>query len=270
MNKLSKTVAFIYDFDETLIYDYTTDYGMFTYLGIEKGQFWTAKNEFGKNNNIDSLLMYMYHVTKVAQSKNLPLTKEIFASFAQDIKYFPGVKNWFDNINKFGKNLGLKIEHYVISSGLKEIIDGCAIADKFKNIFASSFYFDQQNNPVWPANSVNDANKTQYIYRIRKRLTSDLYDSKELNKKQSDKLKLPYENMFYFGDGITDIPCMKIIKQNGGNSICVYNPDNNLSKQTAQQIFNDGRVNFIVPADYTPDSQLDKIIKQQLQKIAKI
>lgn len=264
-----KKIAIMYDFDETLVPMYMQYYSMIPYFKIDPDEFWQEKQAFGIKNNMDSILSYMYFVFKIAKEKNIVLTRPLFHSFAKDIVFYNGVETWFERINSFGASLGFEVEHYVLSSGHKEIIEATSIAKYFKKIFATCFYYNDEGVAVWPSHSVNFTNKTQYITRIRKGLLDDLYDDRQINEYVEDSFKLPYSNMFYIGDGLTDIPCMKILKQKGGHSICVFNDQVEKSIKTANKLMTDKRVDYIAPADYSENSVLENIIKNILNEVSK-
>lgn len=257
-------VAFMYDFDETLSHGYMQDHSLIPMLGFDAETFWTEVNLYGKENNMDNVLAYMYKIVEHAKKKNVNISKEKMFELGKGIRYFEGVLEWFDRINAYAKTLGIKIEHYVISSGMKEIIEGTEIADKFKKIFACSYVYDESGNPIWPCIAVNYTNKTQYLFRIRKNQMEDLNNSYGINDFIEEDDKLPYKNMFYFGDGMTDIPCMKLLKSKGGNAFAVYSPLIKKAKETSLKLLKEKRVNYIAPADYTENSDLDKIVKSLL------
>lgn len=264
----NKTVAFMYDFDETLSKGYMQDYSLIPLLDEENKQFWENVNAVGKKENMDGVLAYLFVIMQKAKQKNISIDQQTLMSHGKSIEFFEGVEQWFDRINCYGKELGLNIEHYVISSGMKEIIEGSSIAKYFKKIFACSYCYDENGIPYWPKQAVNYTNKTQYIYRIRKNEMDDLNNSASVNDLVDEGKKLPYRHMVYLGDGMTDIPCMKLIKSKGGFSVCVFNPELQKAKNTAKKIFGDGRVNFIAPADYRDNSKLDTMIKSLLKILA--
>ena len=263
-----QTVAMMYDFDETLSKGYMQDYSLIPLLGEDKNTFWDKVNEVGHNENMDGVLAYMFVVMQKAREKNINIDVETLKEYGKEIEYFKGVQTWFNRINNYGKQIGLNIEHYIISSGMKEIIEGTTIANNFKKIFACSYCYDKNNQPYWPKQAVNYTNKTQYVFRIRKNQLDDLNSSVGVNAHLEEEKKLPYKHMIYFGDGMTDIPCMKLLKSKGGNSVCVYNPESQRSYNTAKSIYDDGRVNFFAPADYSEGSQLDQLVKKLLNIIA--
>lgn len=269
MNVKNK-VAIMYDFDETLAPGNMQEYGFIPNLKISPAEFWNAASDIGEKHNMDSILAYMYTSIRLVKEKKLKINREEFNKQGELISFFEGVETWFKRINEYGKSLGLEVEHYIISCGLKEIVEGTKIAKEFKRIFACSFaYDDETKEPIWASQAVNFTTKTQYIYRIRKNQLDKLYDPYELNEYVEDRESLlPYKNMIYIGDGETDIPCFKTVKKDNGHSICVYNPNSEKKLKIAKKIFKDGRVNFIAPADYRENSKVDNIVKDILNKIA--
>lgn len=263
-------LAIMYDFDETLAPGNMQEYAFIPNLKISSGEFWKACAEFAKEHNMDSILAYMYMSIKLVKEKKLKISKEDFYKQGEMITFFEGVESWFKRINEYGKSKGIQVEHYIISCGLKEILDGTKIAKEFKKIFACGFAYDgATKEPIWATHAINYTSKTQYIYRIRKNKLDKLYDSYELNEYTEDRSSLlPYTNMIYIGDGETDVPCMKTVKIHGGNSICIYNPNSEKKEKIAKKLFKDGRVNFIAKADYTENSKIDCIIKDLIDKIA--
>lgn len=267
---VKERVAIMYDFDETLAPGNMQEYAFIPTLEMSPNEFWQAAGEFAQKHNMDNILAYMYISIKMVKEKKLKITKEEFHNQGAMIYFFEGVESWFKRINDFGESLGLKVEHYIISCGLKEIVEGTKIAKEFKRIFACNFAYDEKTHePIWASQAINFTSKTQYIYRIRKNKLDKLYDSYELNEYVEDRSSLlPYTNMIYIGDGETDVPCMKTIKLHGGSSICVYNPKSEKKEMIAKKLFKDGRVNFIAPADYKENSKIDIIIKDLLARIA--
>lgn len=247
--------AILYDFDKTLSTKDMQEYAFIPDIGMTADAFWSTCNELTNKNNMDQILSYMYVMLERAEGKKL-LTRKEFENLGASVELCPGVKTWFDRVNKYGEELGLEIEHYVISSGLKEIIEGTPIAKYFKKVYAAEFYYNEKNVPVWPAMAVNYTSKTQFLFRINKGVL-DVTDHKSLNKftPECDR-RIPFSNMIYIGDGFTDVPCMKLVKVNGGHSVAVYNED----KQTAASIMQQGRVDFIAPANYESGSKLEKTV----------
>ena len=266
---MNNKIALMYDFDSTLSAGYMQNYSLIPLLKYDTKDFWVEVNDYGKQNNMDDVLSYMFKIVEIANKQNVEITRSVFNKLGSEIKFFQGVESWFERISNFGKSLNLEVEHYIISSGMKEIIEGTSIAKHFKQIFACSYCYDENDKPYWPCQAVNYTNKTQYIFRIRKNQLADLYSSVGVNKLVEEKDKLPYSNMIYFGDGLTDIPCMKLIKSKGGHSFSVFEKDNQKAKQTAVEIYNDQRVDYIAEADYSEGSDLDLFVKNILSNISK-
>lgn len=259
-----KKVALMYDFDYTLSPAFMQDF-MLKEFNIDVASFWDDCNEFGAKNNMDSVLAYMYKIIEFCKKQNIPLTEKWLNNIGKKITLYEGVEDWFDRITKYGKSIGLDVEHYIISSGNKEIVDGTSIAKYFKRIYASSYAYDENGVAFWPTQAVNFTTKTQYIFRIKKNILDDLNEQKKINQKIEPYVN--YDHMLYFGDGFTDIPSMLVIKDHGGYSICVYDEKNPKALPTAEQILNDNRVNYIAPTNYTENSKIDNLVKDILQEI---
>ncbi|MBR2715146.1 MAG: haloacid dehalogenase-like hydrolase [Ruminococcus sp.] len=258
-------VAIMYDFDKTLCTKDMQDYTFIPSLSMQSSDFWAVANGFGRDEHMDSILAYMYTMIKKSSEKNIPLLRETLVNNGKDIEFYKGVTEWFDRINQYGAIVGVSVEHYIISSGLKEIIEGSSISDKFKEIFACEFYYDETGHAVWPKTAVNYTNKTQFVYRINKGVL-DVANDVDLNSSMPDDSKrVPFSNMIYIGDGLSDVPCMKMMKAYGGESIAVYNDAN---KEKVEQLLLEDRVDYIFPADYSKDSGLDKTMKNILRKMA--
>jgi len=266
MAKNLTKVALIYDFDETLSTTYMQDYILIPALGDKPEHFWSQANQWSKEHCADQITGTMYYIQHTAKQKGINLTKDFLCNAAQSITYFEGVEEWFDRINQYGKEKGLLIEHYIISSGMEEIIDGSSIRKHFKDVFGCSYVYDNNGVPIWPARVVNYSTKTQYLAKINKGLSKT--EDRAVNEYMPDEQRvIPYKRMIYFGDGMTDIPSMKIIKEKGGNSIAVYRPKSR-QRTNALKLLRDNRVNFALPADYRLNSQLDHVVKTILDKMA--
>lgn len=267
MSKKYTDVAICYDFDGTLSPKNMQEYDFFNVLGNGAKKFWTAARALAKENNADEILAYMMLMTERAKNCKAKTTHSAFRDYGKGIELYPGVKTWFDRINQDGKQLGLAIHHYIISSGIKEMIEGSPISNKFKKIYACSFIYDQNDVAVWPAVAVNYTTKTQFIFRINKGIEDD-NDHETINKFiPREERAIPFSRMIYLGDGSTDVPCMRLIKDLGGTSIAVYPPRSPKKHSAAEHLLNDGRVNFISHADYTEGSRLHELVKIILEKI---
>ena len=258
-------IAIMYDFDKTLCARDMQEYTFLPNLGIEANKFWSEANQLREINKMDQVLTYMYLMFKKTVDNNRSLKRDYLNEMGANIELFPGVLEWFDRINEYGEKKGIHIEHYIISSGLKEIIEGSKIGDKFKKIYASEFFYNEDGNAMWPKLAVNYTNKTQFLIRINKGIL-DISDDNGLNDRMlENERRISTSNMIYIGDGFTDVPCMKLTKQNGGVSIAVYTDK---TCNTAKKLLADGRINYMIKADYTEDSEMDKIVKRTIDSMA--
>lgn len=249
-------IAIIYDFDKTLCDQDMQNYSFIPNLQMTPTEFWNEIGEFSKSENMEGILSYLYYMVKKSNEKGIPVTKSYLSSLGKDVHLYQGVQEWFDRINQYGKEQGAIIEHYIISSGIKDIIASTTIAKYFKAIFACDFYYDDNGIASWPKIAINFTGKTQYIYKINKGILDEA-DATEVNKK-TPKKRIPFRNMIYIGDGLTDIPCMTMLKKQGGKSIGIYVPKN---KEKVQQFLVDDRVNYVCPANYKENSYLDRTVK---------
>ena len=265
MDKQRPIVAFLYDFDKTLCTTDMEDYAFIPSLGMTPREFWSVANGFGHANRMDGILAYMYTMIQESEKRRLPFTRESLREMGRDIVLFPGVQEWFGRINAFGDSQGVQVEHYIISSGLREIIEGSSISGEFKEIYASEFYYDEAGKPVWPKLTVNFPAKTQFVHRINKGVL-DVSDDKTLNDSMPDDSKrVPFTNMVYMGDGLSDVPCMKMMRAYGGQAIAVYQESNRMG---VEDLLAKGRVDFIFPADYSEGTALDQTVKNIIRKMA--
>jgi 2-hydroxy-3-keto-5-methylthiopentenyl-1-phosphate phosphatase len=255
----------MYDFDKTLCTKDMQDYGFIPSLDMQPPQFWQRANSFGSEAEMDGVLAYLYTMIEECKRKGIPLTRDRLIESGRGIDLYPGVKEWFDRINLYGAAQGVQIEHYVISSGLKEIIEGSGIADRFTKIFACEFLYDSEGAALWPKTAVNYTNKTQFVYRINKGVL-DISNDIDLNRSMPDDSKrVPFTNMIYIGDGLSDVPCMKMIKAYGGCAIAVYQENN---REKVEELLLGDRVDFIFPADYSESGQLNKTVLNIIKKMA--
>ena len=258
-------MAFLYDFDKTLCTTDMQNYAFIPSLGMTPGEFWAEANGFGRQNRVDGILAYMYTMLREAERKDRPFTRQDLVEKGRGIVLFPGVREWFRRINAFGGSQGVRVEHYIISSGLREIIEGSDISGEFKEIYASEFYYDETGRPVWPKLAVNFTAKTQFVYRINKGVL-DVSDDKTLNDSMPDDSKrVPFHNMIYVGDGLSDVPCMKMMRSYGGQAVAVYQPE---SRTGVEELLAKGRVDYIFPADYREGTDFDLTVKNIIRKMA--
>ncbi len=258
-------VAICYDFDGTLCRGNMQEYGFMKTLEMTPAEFWDKCDKHTKQYDMDKNLSYMKCMLDEAKARNKVFRKEDFVRCGEDVVLFSGVTEWFDRINEYARKKGVIVSHYLITSGLKEIVRGTPIYDKFAKVFAGSFIYNGYGEAVWPARAVSSTEKTQYLFRINK----DRLDYNEnVNEAMSeDERKIPFNHMIYFGDGETDIPCMSLLGSLGGYSVGVYQPYKTAAKKAAEKLFKDGRVNLIAPADYSAGKTIDRYVKRVIDKI---
>ena len=260
-------VALIYDFDGTLSPGNMQEFGFIQAIGKTPEEFWRMSDGLAVGQDASNVLSYMKMMFDEAKKNGIKLRRSDFRKFGRHIQLFEGVKEWFSLINEYGQRQGVRVEHYINSSGLKEIIEGCPIAKEFKHIFASSFLYDAKGEAEWPGIAVDYTAKTQFLFKINKGIFS-ARDTKEVNESMAeDKKRIPFTQMIYVGDGETDVPCMKIVSMFGGHSIAVYNPENEQKKAVAEKLLKQGRVHFITPANYSHYSRTFKVVCNIIDKI---
>ncbi|MEJ2612701.1 MAG: HAD family hydrolase [Candidatus Thiodiazotropha sp.] len=261
-------IAIVYDFDGTLSPQPMQEYTVLPELGIRSIDFWKEVSKQARDTEAESMLVYMRLLIEKADSKKIHLGKEELAKLAKEIKYFPGVETWFKRINNYVKEIShskSKIEHYIISAGMKEILIGSSIKKEFKNIFASEYHFNHHGVAIFPKQIITDTTKTQFLFRINKgkqKLTESINQHMPEHKRP-----IPFSNIIYIGDGLTDVPSMVVTKQNGGHSIAVYKPKSKNGLSVCKDLLKANRVHFIAPADYKEDGILNTRIKLLLRAV---
>ena len=262
-----KKIKIMYDFDGTLCPGFMQEYTLYKALGYKTtSEFWEAANAPVEKNLMENMLALMYLIQHRAKELGIKLTREWLMNHGKTISFYKGVEEYFDKINEYGRKKGVEVEHYIISTGSSEMIEGCKIAHNFKRIYGSFYAYDDNGEAFYPSQVINFMNKTQFLFRLRKDALGYLDDVNKYMKKED---KFAFENMVYIGDGFTDLPCMKIIKNRGGRSISVYAPDNDKMKSLAKEILKTGRVNFCAEADYSEDSKLFGYLKKFINSVAK-
>lgn len=265
--KKQPIAALIYDFDGTLSPGNMQEFGFIQAVGKTPEQFWAMSDTLATGQDASNVLAYMKMMFDEARKNGISLRRESFRNFGADIELFEGVREWFQAVNRYGREHGVIVEHYINSSGLKEIIEGSPIAHEFKHVFAGSFMYDENGDAQWPGMAVDYTAKTQFLFKISKGILSSR-DNKMVNESMADdKKRIPFHHMIYFGDGDTDVPCMKIVNMFGGHSIAVYDPANERKRKTAEKLKRQGRVNFNTPAIYTVDSRTYKVVCAIIDKI---
>lgn len=259
-------MAICYDFDKTLAPDDMQTFTLIPSFGIDKSEFWQEANRLAVANRMDNNLAWMYELIKYSKFKGKSLKREYFRAIGADVQLYRGVEDWFGQMSEYAAARGIELEHYIISSGLKEIIEGSPIAGAFMRIYASSYMYSPDGIAEWPAQAVNYTNKTQYIFRIAKGFLEE-YDERVNDSVPEEQLRIPYENIVYIGDSMTDVPCMRLVKSKGGYSVGVYDPDSD-NRERVFQLYNDGRLSFYAPADYAAQSPLARYMQQIIDEVA--
>ena len=257
-------IAIMYDFDKTLCTRDMQEYSFLPSVGVKPHEFWANATTMAAEEVMDSILTYMYCMVEAAHESGNPLTRESLVACGKDIEYFPGVEGWFERINRYADEVGVHVEHYVLSSGLKEIIEGTSIAKFFKRIYACEFLY-KDGQACWPKMAVNYTNKTQFVYRINKGVL-DINNNADLNNyRPNSERRVFFDNMIYMGDGLTDVPCMKLVKESGGHSIAIYHHGQH---ENALPLLKHDRVNFMLEADYREGSDLHRTMKLLLENLS--
>lgn len=266
MSKPEKTtITLLYDFDKTLCDKDMQEYSFIPSIGMNAEEFWGEANRIATKNGMDRILAYMYLMIKQAKKNDIPITKEAFMELGKDVELINGVETWFDRLSEYAKELDIEIEHYIISSGLSEIIQGTSISKYFKRIYACEFHYNERGNADWAQQAINFTSKTQFIFRISKGVLDTSEDYVLNSYVAPDDRRVPYRNMIYIGDGLTDVPCMTVVKSRGGESIAIYHKD---EREKAFKLIKENRVGYMAYADYSEGSDLEKIVKQIIEKMA--
>lgn len=258
-------LAICYDFDKTLSPDDMQAQGYIQSVGYEVESFWKESNGLAESNDMDQNLAYMYTMIQKARGRFI-FNRKTLMDYGAKVSLFPGVDTWFKRIREYGETKGVIVEHYIISSGLKEMIEGTKVANEFEKIYASSFYYDENGEAKWPAQVINYTSKTQFLFRIVK-VTLDVNDSGVNDYFNPEDIRIPVRNMVYIVDSDTDIPCMKLVNSHSGHSIGVYNPETR-DRRKVYKMMEDKRIKYFVPADYTDNSELEKLVKAIIDQTA--
>ena len=256
-------IGIMYDFDKTLSTTDMQNYDFIPKLGLTPDEFWGATGDFTAKTGVERILSYMYMMIAKAKEKGIKLTREYLRECGKNIKFYPGVTTWFKRINDYAESKGIKVEHYLVSSGTMEIVEGCPIFPCFTKAWGCEYYYNEDGEPVWPKLAINYTQKTQFYFRISKGAV-DVKNDNAVNEKTPER-RIPYKNIIYMGDGMTDVACMTLVKHNDGTSIAIY-PEKDSDK--VRDLYTDGRCNFMCKADYSAGSDLEKVVKLTIDKIA--
>ncbi|MCR5660850.1 MAG: haloacid dehalogenase-like hydrolase [bacterium] len=260
-------LAICYDFDKTLSPDDMQAQGYIQSVGYDVQEFWKESNHLAASNGMDNNLAYMLKMFQEARG-NFVFNRKMLQEYGAKVSLFPGVLEWFGRMKSYGLSQGVIVEHYIISSGLKEMIEGTAPAKAgaFEMIYASSFCYDDRGVAIWPAQAVNFTNKTQFLFRIEKGVL-DINDPAVNDYFPPETLRVPFRNMVYIGDSDTDVPCMKLVNANGGHSIGVFNAETQ-DKSKVYKMMRDSRISYFAPADYSEGTELDRLVKAIIRRTA--
>jgi hypothetical protein len=264
--------ALIYDFDGTLAPGNLQEHGFISAMGMSNEAFWHESNTRARVEDADPILAYMRLMLEKSNKRGIPITRQALRAHGATVKLFDGLsdQSWFRRMNAHGASYGLALEHYIISSGIEEMIRGCAIVDQFRNVFASKFIYNDRDEAIWPGVAINYTTKTQYLFRINRGIHNH-WDGAAMNSYMAkDERPVPFSHIIFIGDGDTDVPAMKMVTYKGGCAIAVYDPS--IGPEHLEKIHHliaDRRVDFVAPADYTENGQLDIIIRGILSRIAR-
>jgi hypothetical protein len=262
------TIAMVYDFDGTLCPQPMQDYTVLPSLGINAEAFWHEVATETMSSGEERMLVYMRLLLERAQQAGVKITRRELARMASQIRYYPGVSSWFERINRYVREQGkgkVKVRHYIVSAGLKEILDGCTLRKEFAQIYASQYHFDERGRATFPGRVVTDTTKTQYLFRINK----GREDTRDTINDHMEEVRrpVPFENIIYIGDAMADVPSMAVARSNGGHTIAVHNDHREGSEKICRTLLEDGRVDFIAPADYRQRAALSRRVKLLLDSV---
>jgi hypothetical protein len=261
-------MAICYDFDGTLAPGNMQEHDFIPAIGVTPDEFWTEAQELARSHEADTILAYMRLMLEKAAAAGVRITRDSFREFGSNLALYPGLESWFSGINDYARSSGVAVRHFVISSGLREMIEGTAIAGEFERIFASGFMYDESGAAMWPALAVNYTNKTQFLYRINKG-SLEVYDNSTINKRMPrDERPLPFRNMVYIGDGETDVPCFRLTEEEGGTAIAVHRPGDAEAAALAEKIVSEGRASLSAPADYREGERLESSVRAIIDRLA--
>ena len=262
------TIALVYDFDGTLSPQPMQEYTVLPKIGVEPAKFWAVVNREARESESDMMLVYMRHIIEALEREKVDVKREDFARMARKIEYFPGVLTWFGRMNAYVARRSkrrAKLLHYLISAGQKEILEGVPIRKHFRRIYASEYHFNHHGVATFPKFLVTDTLKTQFLFRINKGIENV---TESINEHMPEAQRpIPFPNMIYVGDGMTDVPSMALTKKNGGHAIAVYDGRTARSRATCVKLLDAGRVDFVAEADYRQASRLSRRVELLLDAI---
>jgi len=261
------TIALVYDFDGTLSPQPMQEYTVLPKIGVKPAEFWKRVNREARETESDQMLVYMLHIIEALEIAKVDVKREDLAAMAAKIVYFPGVTTWFARMNAYVKRRSagkVKLQHYLISAGQREILEGVSIRRHFKRIYASEYHFNHHGVATFPKFLVTDTLKTQFLFRINKGLESV---TESINEHMPEGQRpIPFQNIVYVGDGMTDVPSMALTKKSGGHTVAVYDRRGK-GRATCVKLLDAGRADFIAAADYRAGSKLSRRVELLLDAI---
>lgn len=266
---LQNVIGIVYDFDGTLAPNNMQEDTIFASYGMDPNDIWKKADTLVREQGYERTLAYLKLLIHDPVFRKKPLKRDLLHKLARNIQYFPGVKTYFSELERFlagieeVKKWGIKVEHYIISSGMREILEGCDIYPHFKRVYACEYDYGP-DGPVFPKLVINDTNKTQFLFRICK---GKLDLTEDINSHMPERDRpIPFRNMIYIGDSMTDIPSMTVMQRSGGHSIAVFNQEKDVP-ESVKAIVRHGRADHFAPADYRPNSLLIRILHTTLKRI---
>ena len=262
------TVAIAYDFDGTLAPGNMQEHSFIPKLPYRKAEFWRKVDQLAERHAMDRILAYMFTMVREAEAHDVRSRREDLVRHGAGIRLFDGVERWFESVNGYGAGQGVRVRHFIISSGLREMIEGTTIFGHFTEVFASRFMYDNNQAPAWPALAINYTAKTQYLFRINK-ATYDVWDDAKINEYlPDDQRPVPFANIVYIGDGDTDIPAMKMVTYQGGHAVAVYPPGDAAGRRRAAERVRQRRAPYMAEADYRAGRPLHGLVCRLIDLIA--
>jgi len=262
------TIALVYDFDGTLSPQPMQEYTVLPKIGVDPAVFWGQVDREARATESDPMLVYMRHILEALEREKVDVKRADFAVMARAIQYFPGVTSWFARVNAYVRKASggkVKLRHYLISAGQKEILEGAAIRRHFRRIYASEYHFNHHGIATFPKILVTDTLKTQFLFRINKGREA-ITESINEHMPEAER-PIPFANMIYVGDGMTDVPSMALTKKSGGHTVAVYDPATAKGKATCVKLLDAGRADFVAEADYRKGSKLSRRVELLLDAI---
>lgn len=264
-------IGIVYDYDQTLSPTYMQDEVLFPHFGINPKEFWKRCKTLVEENEYESELAYLKAMLDYLEMDG-PSNKEL-EKLGKGLQFYKGLPDMFEQLEDLitpeQRAMGVEIQHYIVSSGIKALIDGSELRPYFTKIFGCEFAENSSGRISFPKRVISHTAKTQYLFRINKGM---LDHSEDVNDHMDDNLRpIPFPNMIYLGDGPTDVPCFTVMNRFGGHSIAVYNPDDEsrVSFRKAYQLSGPAdRIKFIAPADYRPGRHLRLILEEMIIEIA--